>query len=162
MTGADPREPGKGATGLAAACGLLALCLFLVGFVEPVRQRLLPGDALVRFLAVSVGFLALVAGSLLLDLARTRARLLPALEELLRAFYGESFRQDREAVDILVRALESEDPTARAAALRNLERLTGQAFGEDVDAWRRWWEANRSTFRRADTTPELSGRGEDR
>ena len=162
MSGMERREPRAGGVGLASACGLLALLLFLVGLVGPVRRWLLPGDTLVRFLAVAVGFLALVVGSVALDLARTRARLLPALEEVLQALWGESFRQDRQAVDILVRALESEDPTARAAALRNLERLTGQAFGEDTEAWRRWWEANRSSFRRADSSPERSGRGDER
>lgn len=44
----------------------------------------------------------------------------------------------REAVEILVGALRSEDPEVRRNAQTHLERLTGQKLGEDPEAWSGW------------------------
>jgi hypothetical protein len=55
-------------------------------------------------------------------------------------------RDDRAAVDVLVRALASPDPDVRAKAHRNLLRLTGQGFPADPVAWRKWWDVARESF----------------
>ncbi|MHC5065661.1 MAG: hypothetical protein ACYTG5_16985 [Planctomycetota bacterium] len=47
-----------------------------------------------------------------------------------------------EAVQILVAALDSEDPKVRSGALENLQRLTGQQLGADKAAWRSWMKDN--------------------
>jgi len=53
----------------------------------------------------------------------------------------------REAVDILVKTLQSDDEKARRTAVGQLVRLTGQeALGEDVAAWEKWWADNRERF----------------
>ena len=57
-------------------------------------------------------------------------------------------RDDRAAIDLLVRALSSEDASVRAKAHRNLVRITGQDLPPDADAWRRWWEGARDGFTR--------------
>lgn len=44
----------------------------------------------------------------------------------------------REAIQILVSALESKDPEVRARARVHLQRLTGEDLGEDATAWRSW------------------------
>ncbi len=53
-----------------------------------------------------------------------------------------------EAIKILVDALRSEKQSVVENALRELTRLTGESYGSDVDAWRRW-------VREAERRPEL-------
>lgn len=43
-----------------------------------------------------------------------------------------------EAIQILVAALDSEDPKVVSGALENLQRLTGQRLGADKAAWQSW------------------------
>ncbi len=45
---------------------------------------------------------------------------------------------EREAVSILIAALESGDSAVRANAAAHLQRLTGLDHGEDAAAWRGW------------------------
>jgi hypothetical protein len=56
-------------------------------------------------------------------------------------------RDDRAAVDVLVRALSSSDAAVREKAHRNLVRLTGQDLPPDVERWRAWWERAREEFK---------------
>ena len=39
---------------------------------------------------------------------------------------------------MLLPALSSSDEQVRSKSLKNLSLLTGQNFGEDIEAWRRW------------------------
>jgi hypothetical protein len=73
------------------------------------------------------------------------AELMEALNQLL---YGKDYSQQREAIEILLNALESKDATTRRTAHENLVRITGQNFAEDVRVWRAWWDANRATWAR--------------
>ncbi len=50
---------------------------------------------------------------------------------------------DRAAVPHLVGVLCHEEPEARQAAAEALWQITGEDFGQDVERWRKWWEANR-------------------
>ena len=51
-----------------------------------------------------------------------------------------------EAIEILLKALRSSTPTARKTAAVQLRNLTDQSFGEDADAWERWWAENKDSF----------------
>lgn len=51
-----------------------------------------------------------------------------------------------EAVQILIRSLDSQDPSTRKTVANRLEKLTGQSFGEDRGAWEAWWSENRESF----------------
>jgi hypothetical protein len=82
------------------------------------------------------------------EVARLRAHM-GALIQLLKggiAAAAAAERDDRAAVDVLVRALASSDADVRAKAHKNLLRITGQGFGPDPGAWARWWEGARDTF----------------
>ena len=48
-----------------------------------------------------------------------------------------------DAVEILLQSLRSEKEKVRKVASRQLENLTGRSFGEDVEAWERWWDENK-------------------
>ncbi len=51
-----------------------------------------------------------------------------------------------EAFGILLKSLRSDDAKVRETAAVQLSSLTGQEFGEDVDAWEAWWANNRDAF----------------
>ena len=55
-------------------------------------------------------------------------------------------RDDKAAIDVLVRALGSREASTREKAHKHLKRLTGQDIPEDVEAWNRWWTENRGAF----------------
>ena len=52
-----------------------------------------------------------------------------------------------EAVEILLQSLKSDKDKVRTVAARQLENLTGQSLGEDVEAWDRWWDENKAGFK---------------
>lgn len=54
---------------------------------------------------------------------------------------GRPLRQKLEAARLLLPALESSDERVRKMSHNNLTLLTGQDFGADVPAWRRWIDA---------------------
>lgn len=47
----------------------------------------------------------------------------------------------RDAMSILIAALESDDPEVKAKAAHNLQQLTGRKFGEDAGRWRAYLKA---------------------
>jgi hypothetical protein len=60
-------------------------------------------------------------------------------------------RNDRSAIPHLIEALDNDDPVVRLAAIRALQRMTGQTLGYDyadhewkrkqaADAWQRWYQ----------------------
>ncbi len=79
--------------------------------------------------------------------SRLRERFLDLMEEVLKIFYGPSFRRDRQAIDILVRAMDSDKQEVRASSREHLIRLTGQDLGEEFATWADWWAEHRATFR---------------
>jgi hypothetical protein len=94
------------------------------------------------------GIVALSFGLILvaLEVERLKAEV-RALTVLAAGALGVQFpRDDRAAVDVLVRALSSDDPAVREKAHRNLLRLTGQDLPLDAEAWRSWWATARDGF----------------
>ncbi|MBI4878250.1 MAG: hypothetical protein HY812_01125 [Planctomycetes bacterium] len=100
-----------------------------------------------RLVAGALGFLFLYVAWVAREQGRLRERLLDLMEEVLKVFYGPDFRRRRQAVDILVRAMESEDQKVRATSREHLVRLAGVDLGADAAAWSEWWAEHRSTFR---------------
>ncbi|MCC7171802.1 MAG: hypothetical protein IT459_15255 [Planctomycetes bacterium] len=140
---ARPHRPrGLGSALPLAVLGLaFALIAFHGGFAEWVDTQF----GLMRCYAAGLALLFVFVLGLFRAQARLRERLLDLMEEVLKLYYGPNFRREREAVDILVRALDSEQETVRTVAMGHLQRLTGQAF-DDARAWRDWWADHRSSF----------------
>ena len=101
----------------------------------------------VRLLRFFVGFALVTVAFLLVERARMKEDMKHLLDALHRLVYGRDYAKHREAVDILIRALYGSDEKVAKQAVARLEVMTGQAFGDDPDAWREWWKANRRTFR---------------
>jgi hypothetical protein len=127
-----------------------ALRLVLIGFAcwFAIDQDSVPNAPPLTRIALASGFLVLsiLAGeisSLRIDLGLVAAAL--------RGRIGSPPRDDKAAVDILVRALSASSETTRTSAHAQLKRLTGQDLPLDAEAWSAWWGAHRDSF---------TGRGE--
>lgn len=111
------------------------------------------GPASGRIQRVTLVLLALVSAFLWLQL-RAALRSLRRMDELLTDVrFGSGTRRDRDAVDILVRALRAPDEKARETALRTLRKISGIDLGADPGPWETWWKAARSTFVRPGPQP---------
>lgn len=53
---------------------------------------------------------------------------------------------DSRAVEPLITALKDENSLVRRYAAVALRRITGQNFGEDYDAWSKWWQENKHEY----------------
>ena len=53
----------------------------------------------------------------------------------------------RASVDILIRALATDDVETREKAHKHLVRLTGKQLPPELALWERWWQENREGFR---------------
>jgi hypothetical protein len=99
------------------------------------------GDAVLRFLT---GLLCIYVAMLVLE----RQRMEQSFKQVLGAFRDfhtnrhpnaeQTGKVQREAVEILVGALQSPDAEVRRNSRTHLVRLTGQDHGEDAGAWRSW------------------------
>jgi hypothetical protein len=145
---------------LRNATPLVLLVLAGLAWFEP----LLPGAAWLRERLGPSGLLRFVVGLLAVYCALLVAER-QRMEQVFRQVLGElqSFRgkvaggaaapptqaagagasdmvgQQREAIRILIAALRSDERDVRQTAAQNLERLTGQQFGEDRGAWESWF-----------------------
>lgn len=135
------------------ATRLTAGLLALVGALFLLRPSWLGWDALVswlgsesRLLAVGLGAAFFLIASLAYEKDQLRVRNAELMEALNQLLYGKDYSQQREAIEILLTALESKDATARRTAHENLVRITGQNFAEDAQVWRAWWAAHRNTW----------------
>ena len=113
---------------------------------------LLPGYDALRQSFGEAAVLRFVTGLLcvyMVMLVAERHRMERNFKEVLAAFRefhsgsrseaaGDQDAAQREAVEILVAALESPDEEVRTTSLRHLERLTGHSLGGDPEAWRSW------------------------
>ncbi len=126
---------------------LLGLLLLACAFSARILAFAAEQFGFERLVAGALGFLFLYVAWVAREQGRLRERLLDLMEEVLKVFYGPDFRRRRQAVDILVRALESEDLKVRATSREHLVRLTGVDLGADAAAWSQWWAEHRSTFR---------------
>lgn len=149
---ADRPHGARGARGLPLTVLLVLIglfflaCTFSAGLFD-FADRQFDFD---RLAAAALGALFLYVAWVTRDLGRIRERLLDLMEEVLKIFYGPNFRREREAIDILVRALDSDSGEVRQSSRQHLVRLTGQDLGEDGTAWAEWWSDHRSTFRSPD------------
>jgi hypothetical protein len=137
----------KALAGLLLQAVLLGLGAY-VGLSEDAIQASPFGRAAIVALFVACAFLL---GEVNRNRAHMRA-LITLLKGGITTAAGE--RDDRAAIDVLVRALTSADGDVRAKAHKNLLRLTGQGFGPDPAAWTKWWEGARPTFPRHRESPE--------
>lgn len=121
--------------------------------------KLLPGhDALVRsfgddaVLRFVTGLLCVYMVMLVIERHRLERNFKQVLGAF-REFHGKSPDAEpsraeaaqREAVEILIAALESDDAEVRKTSVTHLERLTGQKLGADPAAWRSWLERQQRT-----------------
>jgi hypothetical protein len=131
--------------------GFLVLLGFFVGFGMGFLG--LGSDAENWSRSFVIYILCLFAAYLVFQIRRMRRRML-AMEELLADVrFGPGTKRDREAVDILVRALRVSDAGARETALRTLRKLSGFDLGDEPGAWEVWWTASRATFVRMGPAP---------
>lgn len=94
-------------------------------------------------LGLAVAFFLLAALSHEKNQLRVRmAETLVALNQLL---YGRNYRNEREAIETLIKALEA-GGEGGAIAHKHLMRLTGQNFAADGAVWRSWWSAHARHF----------------
>jgi hypothetical protein len=104
------------------------------------------GEASLQGVGIGVAFVLLAAQSW--EKSQLRARMAELMEALHQLLYGKDYRRDREAIEILLAAMESKDPENAKTAHAHLVRLTGQNFAQDPKVWRSWWEANKKAFAR--------------
>jgi hypothetical protein len=53
---------------------------------------------------------------------------------------------DKRAVGALIETIDDKELLVRIRVESALESITGQAFGEDIEKWQKWWEENGGTF----------------
>jgi hypothetical protein len=110
-------------------------------------SRALGGKDRLQGIGVGVAFVVLAAQSW--EKAQMRIQAAETLEALHQLLYGKDYKRDREAIEILLTALESQDAGNAKTAHGHLVRLTGQNFAQDPKVWRSWWEANKKRFEKA-------------
>jgi hypothetical protein len=130
---------GRAVTGLAIQAALWAFGIYL-GVVPDA----LPGASTVARTGLATLFIAV--GLLLGEVARLRAEHRALLGVLSPPRPDAVARDDRQAIDILLQALESPDAARRELAHRNLVRLTRQSFPAEAGPWQAWWREARATF----------------
>jgi hypothetical protein len=129
---------------------LRVVFLFFAAWVA-LNPSSLPGADLVVRIGIAAQFLVLAIFVGEVVTIRTHlAMLLTALRTASRTGTPQAIaRDDRAAVDILIRALRSREPETREKAHRNLRRITGQELAADPDVWERWWNEHREAWERS-------------
>lgn len=142
----DPAAPHPFVRIADAALLVTILAIAALLFYGP-RLGQTPEDQ-ARLLRVVVAALVLALGLVLIQVRALRREILVMEDLLSDVRFGAGTKRDRDAVDILVRALRVPDPHARETALRTLRKLSGMDLGDDPRAWETWWEVSRATFTR--------------
>ena len=96
--------------------------------------------------------------SLSIEKDQLRVHAAEMMESLHSLLFGKSYKQDREAIEILIASLETGDTSASDNAYAHLKRLTGQNFAKDAQVWRSWWTAHQKTWSRAEGEQEGGAR----
>jgi len=125
--------------GLCLQASLWAFGLYL-GFASDA----LPGASLVARIGLATLFVAV--GILLGEVARIQSEFRTLLGAIQAGAVSSVVRDDRQAIDILVAALDSDDPKRRETAHKNLRRLTRQEFPASSGPWKQWWAQARAGF----------------
>jgi len=116
---------------------LTPIVLILLGLSVWFEPQLLPDTGVQRFV---VGVLCLYTAMLVFERQRMELRFTQVLGSF-KQFYADRAagtvdrQKGREAIRILVAALDSPEEAVRKAAEDNLKRLTGKDFGSDSAAW---------------------------
>jgi hypothetical protein len=98
--------------------------------------------------SVGVGCAFFLCASLAIEKDQLRVHAAETMESLHTLLFGKSYKQDREAIEILLDSLENADSSASDTAHAHLRRLTGQNFAKDPKVWRSWWTAHQKTWSR--------------
>jgi hypothetical protein len=134
---------------LVAALLALTGIYFLCGAEAPGFDWLVKhwgGESHFYGFGLFIAFTVLAAQSF--EKAQMRVQIAELLEAMHQLLYGKDYRRDREAIEILLAALESKDAENAKTAHAHLQRLTGQRFAQDPAVWRSWWVANKKAFSR--------------
>jgi HEAT repeat protein len=131
--------------------GTLAVSGLLAGLGRPLLG--LEGAENVRLLETVLAFTCLLSAWLVFRVRRLGRRLAAIDAVMDDVRFGPGTRRDREAVDILVKALRVSDEAARTTALRTLKKISGIDLGDDPDPWEEWWSVARNTFVRPGPRP---------
>jgi hypothetical protein len=133
------------ATRNALAGAVLQLALLVLAVYVAVSPDAFPGATT----AARAGIVALAFSTifLLLEVERLRVQV-RTITVIAASALGGVPRDDKVAIDVLIRALSSEDAGVRDKAHKNLVRLTGQDLPPDAEAWQSWWETAREGFKR--------------
>lgn len=102
-----------------------------------------------RLVAVALGIAFFVLAAQSWEKHQMRVQSAETMEALHQLLYGKDYRRDREAIEILLTALETGSGDNAKSAHAHLMRLTGQNFAADPKVWRSWWEANKRNFEKA-------------
>jgi hypothetical protein len=145
-------SPGDSPT-ISVGIRLLVLALVAAGLAAGLSGAVDLGDE-PRLLRISVAALCFLGVWLLLTVRSLRREVGLVRDLLDDVRFGSGTKRDRDAVDILVKALRAPDERARETALRTLRNLSGFDFGEDPATWEAWWRASRATFVRPSRTTE--------
>ena len=111
----------------------------------------------VRLLRVVAAGLSLLLVLVFIEVRALRRQVLVMEDLLSDVRFGAGTKRDRDAIDILVRALRVSDAATRETALRTLRKLAGQDLGDKSEAWEAWWKASRETFTRSSATAAAGG-----
>lgn len=144
-------DPGGSSSLRSIAAWSGAVALYLAGFGPLLASGLAdldPADEL-RVLRWSVAALGILGASAWLLLMRTRQEMAVVEDLLADVRFGPGTKRDRDAVDILVKALRVEDPGVRETALRTLRKITSRDLGPDPGPWETWWAGARESFSRS-------------
>ena len=106
--------------------------------------------------SIGVGCAFLLIASLSIEKDQLRVHAAEMMESLHTLLFGKSYKKDREAIEILLKSLETGDSSASDSAYAHLKRLTGQNFAKDPQVWRSWWNAHQKTWSRS-AAPEDTG-----
>lgn len=126
--------------GLLVQLGLLAFAVYVV-----VADAALPGASMLT--RAGLATTAVAVGVVYGETTRLRAHMGALLAALQSGLGATVPRDDKQAIDVLVSALGSQDAAVREKAHRNLVRLTGQDLPPDAARWAAWWREARPTFR---------------
>lgn len=142
-------DQGQGRTPLFLyVIGLLLVVLSVVGLIA--GQDALPGFVPHLF-QLCVGVLFLYIGALVQERQRLSygfRELVDSFEAFNQTIYGKDYKVQRQAVEILVATLRSDDPSVREKVHAQLVRITGQQLPSEPEPWEQWWAQNKATFSR--------------
>lgn len=107
-----------------------------------------------RLVAVAAGIAFFLLAAQSWEKHQLRVQAAETMEALHQLLYGKDYKRDREAIEILLDALETGTADNAKSAYEHLKRLTGQNFASDPKVWRAWWEANKRSFERSRTAAD--------